>query len=146
MTVKQLALFEQVSERQIQRYLHEGFQGHVLPAVRIGRSFQITEPDYREWRRVCGFDEPEAQQPEVLRISQGGAESALPSEPGEVIAPEPDRPAYPPYPQGADPNGVLTNVPNEHSRNWPHPLAIRDYFAEQARKMKAHLRGYDDEN
>jgi hypothetical protein len=131
MTVQEIAKLERVGERQIQRYLHDGFKGHVLRAVRIGRGFVIALEDYREWRRACGFDEPEAQQPEVPKVTLA-----------EVIAePEPERPAYPPYPFPADPHGQLTNVPHEHSRNMPHPLACRDYFQEQARRMKAQLRG-----
>ena len=51
---------------------------------------------------------------------------------------------YPPYPQPADPNGQLTTTPHPHSRNMPHPQACADYIAEQARKLKAKLRGYDD--
>jgi hypothetical protein len=91
---------------------------------------------------TCGFDflpQPatpaEPAVPEMRKVSQ------VELEPGCF----PPRPTYPPYPQAADPNGQLTNVPHEHSRNMPHPLACRDYFEEQARRMKAQARGYDDE-
>jgi hypothetical protein len=139
MTIQDVAKSEGISKRQAQRYCREpGYQGHVLKATRLGRAFSIAIEDYRAWRVECGWDflpQPEPQR--AAEISQG-----------EVIAPEPvdERPAYPPYPKAADPNGVLTNVPHEHSRNWPHPLAVRDFERERTRQNKAQLLGEENEN
>lgn len=144
MTVKQVAASEQVSERQIQRYIAQGYKGCKLPAVRVGRSFQIAEADYKAWRVACGFDTTEALPQVSASEPDSGAHPAPASKPESGPHPAPCA-AYPPYPLPADPNGVLTNVPHEHSSNWPHPLACQEYMEEQARKMKAQLRGYDDE-
>lgn len=141
MTVKQIATNEGVGERQIQRYISEGFKGHKLPAVRVGRSFQITEQDYRAWRVLCGFDAP-AKESEPASTCPGHVEEPPTAEESPVVV----VPMYPPWPQAADPNGVLTNQPHEHSRNWPHPLAVADHQREENRKMEAQLRGYPDDN
>jgi hypothetical protein len=135
LTVKDVAQREQVSERQIQRYVREGFKGHVLPAVRVGKSFQIEETAYKQWRIACGWDQPEA--PEDV----GRTSTSIVSQ-DEVIA----APQYPPWPHCADQNGELTTGPSEHSRNWPHPLAVEAYNAELRRKQQQPLRGYYDEN
>ena len=139
MTVKEVAAEEEVCERQIQRYIAHGFKGCKLPATRLGRSFHIAVEDYKAWRVGCGFDflpQPEPQQ--AAEISQG--EVIAPSEP------EDERLPYPPYPQAADPNGILTNLPHERSRNWPHPLAFRDYEREQTRKNRSRLLGEENED
>ena len=132
MTVREVAEREQVSTRMVQRYIAEGFQGHLLPAVRIGKSFSIAESDYHAWRVLCGFEQPEPQ-PELQPRQV------------EVIAPVPI-PAFPPWPQAADPAGELTNGPAPHSRNWPHPLAVEAHRAEQLRKQQMQIRGSEDEN
>jgi len=134
MTVKEIAEREQVGERQIQRYIAQGYKGCKLPAVRVGKSFQIAEQDYKAWRVACGFDTVVEAQPVPCAAPQVEA----------IAAPAPCA-AYPPYPLPADPSGPITNAPHEHSSNWPHPLACQEYMEEQARKMKAQLRGYDDE-
>jgi hypothetical protein len=138
LTVKQVAESEQISERQAQRYCRApGYKGHVLKAVRVGRSFIIAVEDYKSWRLECGFD--------FLPQQDATARAEVPVPDPEPVSPRDTRPSYPAYPQCADPNGVLTNVPHEHSRNMPHPQACADYFAEQARKMEAKLRGYDND-
>ena len=135
MTVKEIAALEQVSPRMIQRYIAAGFQGHILPAVRIGKSFAIAEADYHAWRVLCGFEQAAEPQPEPQPRQV------------EVIAPPvPALPAFPPWPQAADPNGQMTNAPHEHSRNFPHPEACRIYMEEQLRKQQTKIRGYEDEN
>jgi hypothetical protein len=151
MTVTEIARLEEVSERQIQRYISLGFKGHKLPAAKTRRAFVIDETDYRAWRVDCGFDflpQPEAPEApgDADPVPSAPKLGAL-TEPGEIppASPREARP-YPPYPQAADPHGVPTNVPHEHSSTMPHPLACRDYFEAQARKMKAQLRGYDDDN
>jgi hypothetical protein len=153
MTVKQVAELEQVGERQIQRYISEGFQGHKLPATRNGRSFSIALDDYKTWRIACGFDEvqiPQVSPPEPVGESAGrsspgeeGTPAAPPADPTEL--PAPCAALFPPWPQAADPNGPITNAPDENSSNWPHPEACRIYMAEQLREQQIKLRGYADE-
>ena len=140
MTVKQVAASEGVSERQIQRYISQGFQGHILPAVRVGKAFQITEADYRAWRVACGFDAAIEAQP-VSSCSVPNRLAGVDS----CERPAPSA-AYPLYPHPACPGGPITNVPHPTSGNMPHPLACRDYMQEQARKQKAQIRGYENEN
>jgi hypothetical protein len=151
MTIQDVARNEGISERQAQRYCRAGYKGHVLPATRKGRGFVIEESDYRAWRVECGFDflpqqdaAPGRSTPAVSATAQaGGFPPGYPD--AEPVSPRDTRPTYPPYPQAADPHGVPTNVPHEHSSTMPHPQACADYFAEQARKMKAKLRGYDND-
>jgi hypothetical protein len=144
MTIQEIARLEQVTTRQIQRYCRApGYKGHVLPAARKGRGFVIEESDYRAWRVECGFDFlPQQDAPER---STTAASTKPDDQDTEPVSPRDTRPAYPPYPQAADPHGVPTNVPHEHSSTMPHPQACADYFAEQARKMKAQMRGYDND-
>ena len=138
MTIAEIAQREGVTERSAQRYITVGYKGTKLPAVKLGRTYLIALEDYRAWRLQCGFDFLPQQDamPEAPKVSQG-----------KLIAPPADpavlRP-YPPYPQPADSNGQLTTTPHPHSRNMPHPQACADYIAEQARKLKARLRGHDD--
>jgi hypothetical protein len=148
MTIQDVARNEGISERQAQRYCRApGYKGHVLPATRKGRGFVIEESDYRAWRVECGFDFLPQQDTAPERSTH--ADHASPAESADDIEPtspgEARSPAYPPYPQAADPHGVPTNVPHEHSSTMPHPQACADYFAEQARKMKAQIRGYDND-
>ena len=139
MTVKQVAESEQVSERQIQRYISQGFQGHILKATRNGRSFSVTVDDYKAWRIACGF---EVQIPQVS--APAPVESAAPPTASAEL-PAPCAALFPPWPQAADPNGPITNAPQEHSSNWPHPETCRIYMAEQLREQQIKLRGYTDE-
>jgi hypothetical protein len=156
MTIQDVARNEGISERQAQRYCAQpGFRGNVLKASKIGRAFVIAAEDYKAWRIACGFDflpQPDGAESAPLTSASSApklgadADSAdhlpVPSvEPGA----NPPGPSYPPYPQAADPHGVPTNVPHEHSSTMPHPQACADYFAEQARKMKAQIRGYDND-
>jgi len=143
MTIADVARLEQISERSAQRYCREGFQGHVLPAVKAGRSFSIAESDYRQWRRDCGFDETPAEPAALPPAPPDGAPASsfseahpVPGAPGEAPCAE-----YPPYPKPADPHGVLTNCPNEHSCNWPHPLAVADHMRHEAQKLVEKYRG-----
>jgi hypothetical protein len=158
MTIQDLARSEGISERQAQRYCRApGYKGHVLPATRKGRGFVIEESDYRVWRVECGFDFlPQQDAPGRSTAAVSATEEpggippgcTTPQILGGFPAPggsEPPGPTYPPYPQAADPHGVPTNVPHEHSSTMPHPQACADYFAEQARKMKAQIRGYDND-
>jgi hypothetical protein len=152
MNIQEIARLEQVSERQIQRYCRAGYKGHVLPATRSGRGFVIAVEDYKAWRVECGFDFlPQAPERSIAAVSAtepGGNPPGSPADPaapkkcsdcGTVVRP------YPPYPMAADPHGVPTNVPHEHSSTMPHPQACADYFAEQARKIKAQMRGYEND-
>jgi len=147
MTIQDVARNEGISERQAQRYCRApGYKGHVLPATRKDRGFVIEESDYRAWRVECEFDflpqqdaAPERTK-DAEQFPKGTASpDAEPASPGEA------RPAYPPYPLPACPGGPITNVPHPTSGSMPHPQACADYFAEQARKMKAKLRGYDND-
>jgi hypothetical protein len=59
----------------------------------------------------------------------------------------PPLPLFPPWPQAADPNGELTNGPSEHSRNWPHPLAVEAHREQELFKQIRRLVGATtDEN
>jgi hypothetical protein len=138
MTIAEIAQREGVTERSAQRYITVGYKGTKLPAVKMGRTYSIAVEDYRAWRVQCGWDFLPQQDvvPEVPKVRQRELTPAVES----VALPKP----YPPYPQPADPNGQLTTTPHPHSRNMPHPQACADYIAEQARKLKAKLRGYDD--
>jgi len=136
MTVREIAELEDVSVRMVQRYISEGFQGKKLPAMRVGKSFQITEADYKQWRIACDFERPESEpQPQV---SQVGSEDS-----SDPIAPP--APSFNPWPMAADPHGQLTTTPSEHSCNFPHPLACEQHRQEQLRKQIERLRGYSNE-
>lgn len=142
MTVKEIAASEGVSERQVQRYISEGYKGrHKLPATKHRKAFHIAVDDYKAWRIACGFDvEASSAHPADSTTAKTTVAAAA-----EVPASPEDARPYPPYPQAADPNGIITNAPHAHSRNWPHPDAYREHVEEAARKMKAQLRGYSDE-
>jgi hypothetical protein len=137
-TIQEIARIEGISERQAQRYCAEpGYKGCVLKATRKSRAFVIELEDYRAWRVECGFDFLPQQDavPEAPRVR----DELVP----EPVAPRP----YPPYPQPANPGGPITNIPHPTSGSMPHPQACADYMLEQAKKLKAKLRGYDhDEN
>jgi len=152
MTIQDVARSEGISERQAQRYCRApGYKGHVLKAARIGRAFVIDESDYRAWRVSAGFDflpQQDAPGRSTAAVSATADLAAVtPQEFGGFPEPggNPPGSSYPPYPQAADPHGVPTNVPHEHSSTMPHPQACADYFAEQARRMKAQMRGYENE-
>jgi len=145
-TVKEIAIIEGVSERSAQRYCTVGFDGHVLSSLKIGRSRRIFLDDYREWRRVCGFPEtpdsvPVEQPRAVAQPSTPAAPDAPAVDSAEVLA----RAAqYPPWPFPADPNGVITNVPHEHSCNHPHPLAVKAHNEEAARALLSYYGGEEN--
>ena len=144
MTVADIARIEGVSERSAQRYCSVGFQGHVLPSVMTGKARSISEVDYKAWRVACGFDAaPDASGGSCPASSSSGDEhpaSAAPGASHPYTATESLR-DYPPYPFPADPAGELTNGPAPHSRNWPHPQAMRDHFEAQARRLVEEIRG-----
>lgn len=141
MTVPDIAASEQTTTRTIQRYITVGFRGHKLPAVKLGNAYSVTEEDYRQWRIDCGFDpmvpaevvrrETPVEIPQVEVIAP--EPEPIAPEPGQCCAASHSISAYPPYPQPADPHGVLTNGPHPHSCNWPHPLAIADHNRAVAR-------------
>jgi hypothetical protein len=140
MTVKDVAKNEGVGVRQIQRYISLGFKGHKLLARKRSKGYWIEESDYRAWRVACGFD-PARVSPEDTRPApapSGDAHTATAEDAHPVAL---GHRIYPPYPFPADPNGVITNVPDAHSCTMPHPQAVRDYFEAQARKMKETLYG-----
>jgi hypothetical protein len=134
MTVQEIAKLEQVGERQVQRYIAQGFKGRFkLPAVRVGRSYTVRETDYKVWRIACGFDTAApvvAPIPQVSAISEASVIEAQ----AQQYTPAP--PPYPPWPFPADPDGELTNAPAPHSRNWPHPLAMQDHMQAENRKLR----------
>jgi hypothetical protein len=132
MTVSEVARLEGVSTRQVQRYCTVGFQGHVLPATRVGKSFQIEESVYRQWRVACDFEQVLDLAAICIQVAPGGNPPG--SHQVEVIAPPLRR--FPPWPQPADPAGQLTNAPHANSSNWPHPESCRIYIDEQRRKQQ----------
>jgi hypothetical protein len=150
MTVQEIAQLEQVGERQVQRYITQGFKGRIkLPAIRVGRSYVIAETDYKVWRIACGFDtaapavapmpqvtscSPGSGDQEVTRLLSAIAEASVIEAQAQQYTPAP--PPYPPWPFPADPNGELTNAPAPHSRNWPHPLAMQDHMQAENRKLR----------
>lgn len=137
MTIADVARSEQISERQAQRYCREGYQGHVLKAVKLGKSYSISELDYRRWRQECGFDVlVEARPAEVVQVE------VIADPPREIQAPAP---SFRPWPMCADPAGPVTNAPHERSSNWPHPLAVEQHSAELLREQQRKIRGYADD-
>lgn len=131
LTIRELAILEEVTKRQILRYCNEGYQGHVLKASPVGNRLLVEERDYRQWRIDCGFDHA---QPEPKPEPQHQV---------ETIAPEPE-----PTPIGpsarlrpSDPNAPLTNVPYAHSSNWPAPEVLREHYEEKHRQMVRELLG-----
>ena len=143
-TIKEIAEREGISERQAQRYCREGYKGHVLPAVRVGKSFQIAEHDYRAWRVLCGWEEA---QPQVLPT-----EGRTPADPAASGSTNPAVPAFtersatfPPWPMPACPGGPITNVPHPSSGNMPHPEACRIHAEDELRKLQQPPRGYPNE-
>lgn len=132
LTIREISLLEEVGVRQIQRYISEGYQGHVLKAVRVGKRFLIEEADYRQWRIDCGFDQP---QPEPKAPPQV-----------EVLSPEPiaePAPRLPAHLAPANPGGPITNCPHPSSGNWPHPDALGKYYEEEAQKEQEQYRRGD---
>jgi hypothetical protein len=134
-SVKDIAVISNVSPRQVQRWISEGYQGHKLPAQRTGKRFVVSDTDYALWLIATGLDQPEPAVGAVVQpIPQAEPEST----------PRVDTP-WPPYPQPADPHGVLTNAPHERSSNWPHPAACEQYMKNEARKLAEKYRGKPDE-
>jgi hypothetical protein len=142
MTISEAARLQGVSTRHMLRYITVGFKGHKLPAIRMGKKYFIVDDDYRQWRQQCGFDVAPGGSPGDPRLASVSPGDTHPAS----TAPGASHPAYPPFPLPADPRGVLTNAPHEHSCNHPHPLACKAHFEEQARLQKERLRGYSDES
>jgi len=143
--LREIARLEQCTRRMVLNYVRDGYKGqHKLPAVRHGNRWMVSVANWQAWRVACGFDPAPVPaykaKPHSVVIPQVIAPPA--PAPAAESAPRP----YPPYPQAADPNGVLTNVPDPHSRNMPHPLACRDHSEAEARRMLRELRGYDSDN
>lgn len=152
MTIQDVAQHEGISERQAQRYIKLGFQGHILRATKVGKAWSIDTKDYKTWRVSCGWETAAPASPKDARPASTapGAQHPAPAtnldarpvttSPGDTL------PAYPPWPLPADPNGELTNGPAPHSRNWPHPEAMKQHSEAQARNMKARFfRGTEDD-
>lgn len=145
MTIQEIAEREEVSERQVQRYVREGFQGHVLKATKVGKAYHVEEGDYCQWRIDCGFEQPDTVKESLTAPSSPDDEhpapdanlAARPASAANLAA----LPPYPPYPLPADPNGVPTNAPHPHSSTWPHPLACEDYMRSEAAKLIAKYQG-----
>lgn len=128
--IREIAILEDVTKRQVLRYCNEGYQGHVLKTVKVGNKLLVDEGDYHEWRLACGFDEPQPEpkpQPQV-----------------EVVPdpePEPLPSARPAHCRPACPGAPLTNIPTPLSGNWAHPDAIREHTERAARELVASFRG-----
>jgi hypothetical protein len=130
MTLTEIAKALDLTKRQVLRYCRKpGYKGHVLKAKRTGKSLLVSEANYKAWRIACGFDF--LPQPEQAGLAQSAQSAPVVSTP-ELQEPR----SYNPWPMAADPNGIVTNTPHEHSRNWCHPLAMRDWLEDNARKMK----------
>lgn len=125
LSVHEISVLEQVSDRQVQRYVSEGFKGqHKLPAVRIGKKLVVNSEDYVAWRALCGFEQPEAQPVPAQPVPQVSPPSPVPTEPETMFRP-------------ANANGVLTNCPHPQSGNWASPQTCKEYLEDAARRMKA---------
>jgi hypothetical protein len=125
LSVHEISVLEQVSDRQVQRYISEGFKGqHKLSASRVGKRLVVAAEDYTAWRIACGFEQPEAQPKPAQPVPQ----VSPPAEP----RPEPETMFRP-----ANANGVLTNCPHPNSSNFASPQTCREYLENAARQMKA---------
>ena len=134
LTIREVSLLEEVGVRQIQRYVSEGFQGHKLKAVRVGKRLLIDEKDYRQWRVDCGFDQPAPEPKGPPQV--------------EVLSPEPipePAPRLPAHCTPACPGGPLTNCPHPTSGNWPDPDALRRHYEEEARTEQERYRRGDSD-
>jgi hypothetical protein len=129
LTVREIATIEQVSERQVQRYISEGFQGHKLPATRTGKRLTVTAEDYKAWRTASGFERPEASPQVSLPASSGKLPEEPPATSGNL--PEHTSPFRP-----ARLDGVITNVPHKDSSSMPAPETCLQYLQENARKLR----------
>jgi hypothetical protein len=140
MTIQDIVEREQVSERQAQRYVREGFQGHVLPSVKIGKAYHIEETDYAAWRIACGWEQP---QPEAIPIPQVTVTPA----PTANLAVHPAPCAEYPDPEPASMfrpatvDGPLTNCPHPASSNWPAPQTCEQYLQREAQKLVEKFQG-----
>jgi hypothetical protein len=142
LTVAEIAKREGVSHRQAERYTSKGYNGIILPSIIADkRGKKLVEiSDYRQWRIAVGFDKPAPAPSDGARPAES-AERPPTTESGVRPKESLERPAkpkatYPPWPQAADPNGVLTNAPAPNSRNWPHPEACRIKNEELQRKLR----------
>ena len=152
MTVKQVAELEGVTERQIQRYISLGCKGHKLPATRMRRAFVIAEDDYKLWRLECGFDflpqpagsEPPPSAVDVVRNRTTVTTPAVPAadSAARLSFEEIKRRYFSPDRIG----GPITNVPAFGSGSMCSPSTAKLYHEACARRMKAQLRGYENED
>lgn len=138
MTIQEIAQREGISERQAQRYVREGFQGHILKATKVGKAYHVDEGDYAAWRIACGFEQPRSEE-----SSEPPASPSRDAHPAAGSSADPV-PPYPPYPMPADPHGVITNCPHPHSCNFPHPLACEAYMKQEAQKLVEKYQGAPD--
>ena len=138
MTVQDVAEREGISERQAQRYITEGFQGHKLPAVKVGKAWSITDADYAAFRQACGWEtQPEPIIPQVEVIAPQVAPQIVDPAP---CAEHPD-PEPPSMFRPATVDGPLTNCPHPASSNWAAPETCQAYLQREARKLVAKYRG-----
>ena len=147
LTIADIAMLEQVTPRQAQRYCRDGLNGHVLKAVRVGHSLLIEKQDYFAWRQECGLDKVETDPvpvPTVAAAPETHTETKpAPKEPCEE---EPRRSAPEPLYRPANPCGPITNVPHPSSSNWPAPAVMKQRAEQAARDLVATFRGNPDEN
>lgn len=159
-TIAEVARLEQVTPRQIQRYCRApGFKGHVLPATRKGRGFAIEESAYRAWRLECQFDFLPSPDENAGRSSAAvSASIATPQKAGGFPPGSPDEEPGPisPAPSFSElrrryfapdrVGGPITNVHAIGSGSMCSPESCRLYLEASARRLKAKLRGYDDDD
>jgi hypothetical protein len=125
LSVREIATLEQVSERQVQRYISEGYRGEIkLVASRVGKRLVVAGEDYKQWRILCGFDQPEAQPTPAPKPQV--------SKPAAEREPEVKSMSLP-----ANVNAPLTNVPTAQSGNFASPQTCRAYLEAAAARMKA---------
>jgi len=145
MTVKEVAELEDVTERQIQRYISLGFKGHKLPATRMRKAFVIAEEDYKLWRLECGFDflpQPAGSEPPPSAVTVPAVPAPSASDAERLSFEEIKRRYFSPDRVG----GPITNVPAFGSGSMCSPSTAKLYHEACARRMKAQLRGYENED
>ncbi len=141
MTPLEIGKIEGVSTRTAQRYITQGFAGHKLPAVRLGQGYSVDPKAYAAWRILCGWDKAQPAPrpaPKVVQVEVAAQPIAVPARPAPA-------PTFRPWPLCADPNGVITNCPHEHSCSHPHPLAVKAHEEAEARALRMKYRGDPDE-
>jgi hypothetical protein len=152
MTIQEIAKREAISERSAQRYVTVGYKGHVLKATRMRKAFVIAEDDYKLWRLECGFDflpqpagsEPPPSAVDVVRNRTTVTTPAVPAadSAARLSFEEIKRRYFSPDRIG----GPITNVPAFGSGSMCSPSTAKLYHEACARRMKAQLRGYENED